>query len=888
MSTRRPLGGPLGPDEDEEVDSEIQFHLDRKVEALMARGLNRDEAEREAFRRFGSVEDVRMGMKREARLDRRANRVRDVVDARRQDLRFAFRQWRRNPGAALIIILTLALGIGANTAIFSVVDHVLLRPLPFPEPEQLAVVWSDVTERGGPADEWLSYANFVDVRDMTPGIEYGALWAGFQPTLTGRGEARAVLGAMVTLAMLSHVLGVEPVLGRGFAPEEDTPGGPNVVVVSDGFWRRVLAARPEALGETLELNDVAYEVVGVMPPGFRPPFVPDAELWMLPQLDPAEQAQRRGGFSWRSVVRLASGVELPQVRSEVDEVARRLEATYPEANTAMGFNVVGLRDDLVAESRAGLWVVMGSVVLLLVVACVNVANLLLARATARMGELSVRSALGADRGRIVAQLIVESVGLALVGGLAGVGLGAAGTRLLVRLAPDGVPRIDTVAVDLRILLLTFVVAVGAGILFGLVPALQASGRSLQATIREEGRSGREGRGGLRLRNGLVAAQVSLALVVLVTAGLLTRSFSNLRAVDMGFEAADALTFFVNLPTSRYPDAEAIRPALAELETRLGALPGVAAVGTTNSLPLAGFDGDASFHIAGRTPPGPGESQAAWLRRVTPSYREALGLRLVAGRFIERRDEVDGAMVALINETLADRHFPNENPLGQRIDFGEPGGTTWEIVGVVADVRHFSVRDDRREVAYLAFEQVPTRSAFVVVRTAPGRDPFGLLPEVRRVLNDIDPALPAQRIAPLETAVADALGPDRFLATLLSSFGIVTLVLAVVGLYGVIAVSVSARRRELGVRMALGAPGARIGRLVVARALILTGLGIGCGVLMAVASLPLLRSLLFGVEASDPFTFAAAGSLLLVVATGAAAIPAWRASRLDPVRALRSE
>lgn len=881
-------GTPLGPDDDRELESEIRFHLDRKVEALVARGWSRSEAEDEARRRFGNVEDVRMGMKREARLRDRDHRVRTWFEARRQDARYAWRQWSRNPGFAAIIVATLALGVGANTAIFSVVDHVLLRPLPYPAPEELAVVWSDVTRRGGPADEWLSYANFTDVRDLTPGIAQGALWAGFQPTLTGRGEPTAVPGAVVTHGMLGSVLRIEPVLGRGFAVEEDLPGGPNVVIVSDRFWRDVMGGQPSAIGETLLLNDVPYETIGVLPAGFRPPFLPDAELWTLAQLDPVAQAQGRGGFSWRSVVRMDPALALADVRAQVDQVASRLEEEYPDANTGMGFTVNGLRADLVAPASTGLWVVMGSVVLLLLVACVNVANLLLARATARLGELSVRSALGADRRRIVSQLVVESVGLGLVGGALGALLGVVGTRALVALAPEGTPRIDAVSVDLRVLGVTLVVSALAGLFFGLVPALQVSGRDLQAQLREEGREGRGGRAGLRLRNALVAAQVALALVVLVTAGLLTRSFANLRAVDMGFEPAGALTFFVNLPQSRYPDGEAIRPAVAEIESRLAALPGVVAVGTTNSLPLAGFDGDASFNIAGRAPAPPGREPATWLRRVTPGFAEALGLRTLSGRWIEERDAADGTNVLLINETFAERHFPSENPIGRQVDFGAPGGSLWEIVGVVADTRHFSLRDDRREAVYLPFVQVPVGSTFMVVRGQPDRDPMALAPDVRRVMADFDPALALQTVTPMSEAMAGALGPDRFLTTLLSLFGGVTLLLAVVGLYGVISVSVSARRRELGVRMALGAPGGRIGRLVVTRALVLTLAGIGVGLGLAVAGVPLLRSLLYGIGTTDPLTFTLVGGLLLVVAVGAAAVPAWRASRVDPVRALRAD
>lgn len=881
-------GTPPEPSPHDEVDEEIRFHLERKVERLIARGMPRAEAEREAARRFGNVEEVRMKMRSEVRRRRRSDRVRQWFDEWSQDVRFAARQWRRNPGFTLVVVLTLALGIGANTAIFSVVDHVLLRPLPYPEADRLGVLWTDVSRRGGPADEWLSYANFVDVVEGTPAVAEGALWGGFNPTLTGRGEAMAVSGAVVTEGMFSRVLQVEPVIGRGFLPDDDRPGAPNVLVVAHDFWRDVLGAPPEVAGTTVLLNDVSYEVVGVMPADFRPPFVPDARIWAAPQLDPVAQAQNRGGFSWRSVVRLAPGADFDAARTAIDGLAARLESDHPQSNTDMGFALLELRDDMVADARTGLWVVLGSVVLLLVVACVNVANLLLARATSRTAELSVRSALGARRSRLVRQMVAESVGLALLGGALGVLLGVVGTRLLVALAPAGTPRIESVAVDLRILAVTTVVAVGAGILFGLAPALQVSGRNLQSRLREEGRAGLGGRSGLRLRNALVAAQVALALVVLVGAGLLTRSFDNLRTVDLGFEPDRALSFFVNLPVSRYPEGDEIRPAIREFEQRLAAVPGVERVGTINSLPLSGFDGDATFFIEGRTPPPPGQESAAWLRRVTPDYREAAGLRLLSGRWIESVDEAGGVPVALVNETLVERHFPGENPIGRRIDFGEPGGALYEIVGVVADIRHFSIRDDRREAVYLSFDQVPTRSAFVVVRAAEGRDPALLAPEVRRVVSDLDPSLAAQRITPMAELVADALAADRFLTTLLNLFAAATLVLAVVGLYGVVSVSVGARLRELGVRMALGAEASGIAGLVVRRALLLVGIGVGAGVVLAFMGTPVLASLLYGVRADDPLTFLLVAGVLVTVAAGAAAVPAWRASRVDPVKVLRAE
>ncbi len=874
--------------EDEALDAEIRFHLERKVDALLAQGLSRSEAEREAARRFGDVAEVRMRMKKEARRLRRDERVRSWVGGWGRDLRHALRQWARNPGFTAIVVLTLALGIGANTAIFSVVDHVLLRPLAFPDPDRLAVLWSDVTRRGGPADEWLSYANFDDVRSMTPAVAEGAVWGGIAPTLTGRGEARAVPGAVVSHEMFEQVLGVSPALGRVFTPGEDLPDAPRVAIVSDGFWRSVLGSDPHAVGQPLVLDGEATEVVGVMPAGFRPPFASDAEIWLPIRLDPVAEQQHRGGFYLRSVVRLAPDVDLVAAQRQVSAVAGRLEADHPDSNTAMGFTVRGLQHDLVASARGGLWIVFGSVVLLLLVACVNVANLLLAQATSRRSEVAVRSALGAGRARIVRQLVAESTGLAVVGGGAGALLGLLGTRALVALAPAGTPRIDEASVDLRVLAFTLGVSVTAGLLFGLVPALRVSGGEVQLDLREGGRGSQGGAGGLRLRNGLVAAQVALALVVLVGAGLLSRSYRNLRAVDMGFEPAGALTLFLSLPEARYPDSDAIRSFVREAETRLASAPGVSGVGVVNSLPLSGFDGDASFNVDGRPPPPPGQETAAWVRRMTPGYADAMKLRLITGRPISAADESDGTRVVLINETLAARYFEGENPVGRHLDFGEPGGSLWEVVGVVADVRNFSVRDDRRPAVYMAFEQVPVRSAFFVVRVESGRDPSAVIPEVRAMLYDMDPALAAQDVEPMTDVIASALAPDRFLATLLGLFAGLTLVLAVVGLYGVISYSVSARRRELGVRMALGAESGDIGRLVVVRALILSGIGIAAGAGLALVGAPLLRALLYGVDANDPVTFAATAGLLIVVAVGAAAVPAWRATRLDPTRSLRAD
>lgn len=874
---------------DAEVNDEIRFHLERKVEALVAKGMDPGDARREAERRFGDVEEVRMRMERETRRRRREHGVRQTLETLAQDLRYAARRLLRSPVFSGVVVLTLALGIGANTAIFSVVDHILFRPLPFPDSERLVALWSDVSRRGGPTDEWLSYANYADVRDGVPAVESGAVWGGFSPTLVLEGEARAVQGAVVSLEMFPEVLGVDPMLGRAFLPEEDGPDGPRVVLVSHGFWRSVLGAAPDAPGRTLELNGLTYEVVGVMPAGFEPPFVPDAEVWIPAGIDDAAETGRRSGFYLRAVLRLGPGSTVDDARAQVASLGDRMEEAYPESNTGMRFTLRPLHEDLVRDASTGLWVVLGAVALLLLVACVNVANLVLARASSRSGELSIRAAVGAGRGRIVQQLMVESLLLAALGGALGVALGVFGTEALVALAPEGTPRIESVAVDGRVLAFSALATVFAGLLFGLLPAVRVARADLQAALREGGRQGHGGRSGTRLRNGLVAAQVALALVVMVGAGLLLQSFQNLRTVDLGYEPAGVLTFFVNLPAARYGDVDTRHQFVAAVESRLAALPGVEAVGAVESLPLSGFDGDVTFDVEGRPPPEPGQEHTTWLRPATPGYRDAMGLRVIGGRWIEPGDVRDAPRVLLVNETLAERHFPGENPIGRRLRLGGAADApTWEIVGVVADTRHFSVRDDRREAAYASYAQVTPGGLFFTVRAAEGRDPLMLTPDMRRALAEIDGALAPRRVRAMNEVVAEALAPERFLALLLSLFAAVTLVLAVVGLYGVIAYTVSARLREMGVRLALGAEAGRIGRLVVARSVMLAVGGIVAGLLLAAAGAPAIRSLLYGVGAVDPLTFGLAAALLLAVAVLASAVPAWRAARVDPVEVLRAE
>ncbi|MGK7311604.1 MAG: ABC transporter permease [Candidatus Longimicrobiales bacterium M2_2A_002] len=803
------------------------------------------------------------------------------------DVRYGLRQLARNPVFTGVAVLTLALGIGANTAIFSVVDGILFRPLPFPEPHELVNVWTDVSERGGPEDEWLSYANYWSLKQQSDRLESLAAWGGARPTLMGGGEAEQLVGARVDPDMFSDVLQVTPALGRDFRRDDDAPNASPVAVLSHGFWQRAYGGDLAIVGETIDLNGAATEVIGVMPARFRPPFVPDADLWLTPRLPLDQREQGRGNYSWRAVGRLADGVTVASADAELELLGQRLEAEYPESNLDMSFAAASVRDDLVGEARAGLLVLLAAVGFVLLVACVNVANLLLARAAARRGELAVRSAMGAGRGRIVRQLLTESGLLALAGGLAGVAVAVWGTDLLVALAPPGTPRIDEVAVDGRVLAVTAAVTVLAGALFGLVPAIRAAREDAFDALREGGRGSGAGKRANRTQAALVVGQVALALVLLVGAGLLVRSFDNLRTHDLGFDPDGLLTMQVNLFGPDYQDGDVRRSFYDALHTRLAAIPGVEEVAFTSTVPLTGFDGDADFNIEGRAVPDPETPQAAWVRRATPNYFKTMEMRLLAGRAFTPADDANAPQVVVINETFANRHFPGENPVGKRIDFGDRSDVSWrEIVGVVGDIKNFGIRADSRVAVYLPYEQATAPFVFPVLRTAVPTET--LVPSVRRAVAELDPTLAVGRVATMESLVRDAIASDRFVASLLSLFAVVALLLAVVGLYGVVAYSVGRRLPELGVRMALGAAGSEITRMIVRQAMILVGTGVAVGLVVAGVLSRFVEGLLFGVPALDPVTFGAVAAALALAGSLAAAVPARRAGKVDPVRVLDAE
>lgn len=810
-----------------------------------------------------------------------------MLDPLTRDARFALRSTLKKPGFAAIVIATLALAIGANTAIFSVVDGILFRPLPFPEADRLVAVWVDMTQRDGPVREWMGWD---DIRDLRRQDVFAAIagYSGAGLTLTGHGDmAESLAGATVSRAMFPEVLGIEPALGRSFTAEEDAPDGPRAVLLSDALWRRAFGADPSIVGEAITLNGMPYTVVGVMPARFRPTFNPTAAFWVPLQLDAESDAGDRGNLYIRTIARLAPGVGIEQARAALDTLAERREADYREY-VGWDFAVFPLRDDVVDAAAQSLRILLGAVGFVLLMACVNIANLLLARGTMRSTELAVRAALGARRWQIVRQLLIETAVLTTAGGMLGALLGWLGTGALVSMAPPGTPRIEEVAVDARVLAFTGVVTVVCALIAGLVPALRIARTDVNEALKSGGRGGDAAAHGRLLRSGLVVAQVALAMVLLLGAGLLVRSFDALTNVDPGFDPRNVLAINLALPSSTYDTAEARIAFYERLEERLGALPGVESAGLTNALPLSGFDGDSTFYIEGRPLPEPGDQVAAWVRRITPGYFETLRIALIDGRGFTAADTGDASRVVVINETLARRFFPDQNPIGQRLTFGRPSEeSTWrEIVGIAHDVKNFGIDSDSRMAVYLPFAQAPTGFMFAALRTT--GDPAELAGPVRGLVTELDPGLAVARVSTMGEMVSDSLAAQRFTTRLMSAFAVVALLLAAIGLYGVVSYGVGLRLHEMGIRAALGARPASIGRLVVGGSLGLILLGTVIGVVAAVAAGRLIAGLLFGVEATDPVTYVAAILVMAIAGLAAAAPSARRAARVDPVQVLNRE
>ena len=798
-----------------------------------------------------------------------------------QDLRYGLRMLVKNPGFACVAVLTLALGIGANTAIFSIVNAVLLQPLPFSEPDRLVWVWGNIRNGGRSAS--VSPLDYLDYRAQNTSFEhFAATFTVPAPfNLTGSGEPERLQGAVAT-GDFFQALGVNPALGRTFLLENEEPGRDQVVVLSDRLWKQRFAGDPGLIGKTLALDGRTFEVIGVMPEGFS--FPRGAELWtpMNFQISPGMK-QRKAHFL-RPIGRLKAGLTLAQAQADMDAIAASLETQYPDSNTGWNLRMVPLREQLVGNIRPTLSILFGAVGLVLLIACANVANLLLVRASSRHKEIAIRMALGAGRRRIVRQMLTESMLLAIAGGTLGVFLAIWGIDLIVAFSGNDIPPTAQIGIDGVVLGFTLCVSLLTGILFGLVPALPATQSArLGETLKEGGRAGGQGASRNRTRNLLVVFETAIAVVLLIGAGLLIRSFVRLQNVGPGFDPENVLTARIDLSREKYNLPEKAASFWSQLHDRLAALPGVEAVGMNTELPLSGQPNDMPFRVEGR-PAEPNQRFGADFRRVNQDYLHSMRIPLKRGREFTEQEVRQGANVVVISETLASGVFGDDDPLGQRLLLVMNEKTPLEIIGIVGDIRHRTLEADPLPMMYLP---VPSTGSTNLTIKVSG-DPLSLAAAVRGEVRAIDPDQPIAAIRTMEQVVAESVGAPRYRTSLLGLFAFIALLLAAIGIYGVSSYAVAQRTHEIGIRMALGAEPRDVQLLVIGRGIGLALVGVGAGLIGAFGLTRLLSGLLFGVTATDPLTFAGVAVILTGIALLASWIPARRAARVDPMVALRHE
>jgi putative ABC transport system permease protein len=862
-----------------DVEEELRFHLEMVTAELIEAGWLPEEARVEARRRFGDLEETRKYCCAADASKERQMKWMERLGELGQDLRFAGRQLWKSPGFTLVAVLTLALGIGATTAIFSVVYGVVLRPLPFRAPERL--VRPLFVSPEGEMQGAFSVPNFVDWKNASRTVEdTAALWGGTL-NLSGGGDPERLPAAWVS-ANYFKVVGIRPLAGRTFAPGEDLKSAPRVTVISEKLWRRRFGGDPGLVGRSIILDGQPHTVIGILRKGVQLPSTADA--WVPAVFPPGEEKQR-GSVFFAGIGRLAPGATLRQAKTEADVIGRRLSTGYPEANASYfkTMTVESLPDRMLGDTRKPLLILLGAVAFVLLIACANVANLLLVRAASREGEIVIRVALGAGRARIVRQLLTESLVLALAGGTLGIALAAWVIRTLIAIGPRDIPRLAEVGIDGTALLFALGISLLTGLLFGLAPALQTSRTDLSGVIRD-GTKGSKGRRGTRARSLLVVTETALAVILLAGAGLLIRSFSQLQKVDPGFKAERVVTFNLDLPDGRYEKDEQLRAFLGSLQEKLATLPGVNATGATvYGMPFGGNVNVLDFRIAGRPPLPAGQQRAIRAAAATPDYFKAMGIRVTRGRAFTPRDRDGAPGVVVINEAVARRYFPNQDPIGQRIEMGTHGG---EIVGVVADFKQDAMEQQIDPELFMPYDQFPGRSLAVVLRSA--ADAQAVVSGVQARVRELDPDLPVYDLQPLTELVATSTSQSRFYMLLLGGFAAIALVLAAVGIYGVIAYAVRQRTQEIGIRMALGASRDRVLRMVVGQGMTLALMGAAAGLAGALVAARGLRSLLFEVSASDPATYAGVALVLVAVAAVAAYLPARRAARTEPNLALKGE
>jgi len=865
---------------DRDVADECDHFLEQAVADLEARGLSPEEARRAARRELGNPVALREEV--------RSYGWENAFAAFFADLRYAARRLRRSPGFAAIGVLTLALGVGATTAIFSAVNPILFESLPYPHAERILGIW-DRGSDGSPVT--VTFGTFRELLTRARSFEAIAVWKSWQPTMTGAAEPERFDGQMVSAAYF-RVLGVPPALGRDFDPADDRLGGPRVAMLSDRLWRRRFAADPAIVGRQIKLDDDLYTVAGVMPKAFESVLAPAAQVWTLMQYDTSlPPGGREWGHHLRMVARLRAGLGVEPARRELDALAHAPIHEFsrpPWAKLAQGLLVTSIQDDVTGGVRPALLAVLGAVTLVLLIACVNVTNLLLARGAARSGELSMRSALGAGRPRLIRQLVTEGLLLALLGGALGMALAQLGVRALVALSPSELPRADAIRLDGAVFVFALIVTTGIGLLVGLIPALQTSRVDLHQGLRQGSR--RTAGGHRRARRALVVAEVALALVLLVGAGLLLRSMRLLFAVTPGFNPSHVLAMQVQTYGHRYDDAGATHRFFAQALEAVRRTPGVAAAAFTSQLPLSG-DADFSnvYGVRFEHDRDPADEHDAFRCAVSPGYFETLGIPLRRGRLLDEHD-VAGAstQAALISESFARRKFPGQDPVGQRLRLGASDRSWNTIVGVVGDVKQASLAVSRVDSVYIPAEQSPWADGTLWFVVRAQGDAAALTPAVKRAVWSVDKDQPVVHVATMDALVESSAAERRFALVLFEAFALTALVLAAIGIYGVLSGSVNEQTREIGVRSALGATAGEILALVVRQGLGLAGLGAALGLAGALIASQALTSLLFGVSRLDPVTYLGVIALLLAVSALACWAPAWRASRVEPSITLRAD
>jgi predicted permease len=874
----------------EELESHLAFHIEDNVRA----GMSPEEARRRAHLKLGGVTQTQELYREQRGLP--------MLETLLQDLKFGLRMLRKNPGFSLIAILTLALGIGATTAIFSVVNAVLLRPLPYEESERLVFV---AEQAASGKQEPVSYPNFTDWRDQNRVFESIGIFNSNGYTLTVGSETELVVAGQVT-ADLFAALRVNAAIGRVLTNEDDRPGAAPVVVLGHDLWRRVFGGNPQVVGQRILLDGYGYTVIGVAPRGFSVPG--DAAIWvsagLMASIRP-DWRQRGNHPQLYGIARLKPGVTLEQARADLGNIAVNLEKQYPDTNEGRRVRIIPLLENYVGDTRAALRILMGAVSFVLLIACANIASLTLARATVRASEMAIRAALGASAWRIVRQLLTESILLAMFGGGLGLLIAQWGVKLILAIAPVGaVPRASEISLDSRVLLFAAAVSAITGVLFGLLPALQASRPDVQGALKETGRGAT---GHQRwLRSGLLVAEIALTLVLLVGAGLLIRSFRQLHQVATGFDYHHLLTFNIALSPAKYPQIDRQIRFFQQVSERISALPGVQSVALSSRLPLRGGGWQARFLVDGQSAPALSQWPVMDASAVDADYFKTMKIPLIGGRWFDERDDrshltqeatkgmsplqkfVGGLRSVIIDEEFAKRHFPNGDAIGKRIRINgeDPKDPVVTVVGIVGRVKmEEPSRESNRVQGYFPFLQFPLGPTVIVRTQIP---PEALMAAVRRQVSEVDPSQPIHNVRSLEQIRSESVARERFILALVGSFAATALILAMVGVYGVLSNLVAQRTREIGIRLALGAQARDVRRLVVQHGLTLTLAGVAVGLATAFMLTRMMKALLFGVSATDPLTFALIPLLLTLVALLACWIPARRATKVDPLIALRCE